>query len=193
MREHCRTQMDTTIQQAYLVSTLEQAHQERTTHRRLDNSHHDNRRARLRRVPPQQTRTIMSIKLLPGCRVRGCINRALPRATRCALHQRPETARAFARNKATAMRTGRAGTADGFYRTKTWQNLRRLHLHTEPTCRTCGAPADMVDHVVPLHEGGEALDMSNLQSLCNHCHAVKRGQEGARAAQRNLKNKLNSR
>lgn len=124
----------------------------------------------------------MSIKLQPGCRERGCTNRALPHYTRCATHQRPETAREFQRNKDRAISSNRAGTSTGFYNSKTWRNLRRLHLNSEPTCRTCKSPADMVDHITPLHEGGQALDPSNLQSLCNHCHAVKRGHEGARAA-----------
>lgn len=39
----------------------------------------------------------------------------------------------------------------------------------------------MVDHIVPLHEGGDSLDWSNLQPLCNRCHARKRGREGAKA------------
>jgi 5-methylcytosine-specific restriction endonuclease McrA len=37
----------------------------------------------------------------------------------------------------------------------------------------------MVDHIKPMHDGGESLDSSNLQTLCNACHARKRGQEGA--------------
>ncbi len=129
----------------------------------------------------------MSVKLQPGCRVRGCTARAQPGATRCRNHERPQIARRFAENKARAITEQRAGTADGFYRTKTWKNLRRMHLHVEPICRRCGFPADMVDHVTPLHEGGEALDTANLQSLCNRCHAAKRGQEGSRAARTKLK------
>jgi 5-methylcytosine-specific restriction protein A len=34
-------------------------------------------------------------------------------------------------------------------------------------------PAQMVDHIVPINKGGAPLDLNNLQSLCNHCHAVK--------------------
>ena len=34
-------------------------------------------------------------------------------------------------------------------------------------------PAQMVDHIVPINKGGASLDIENLQSLCNACHARK--------------------
>ena len=34
-------------------------------------------------------------------------------------------------------------------------------------------PAQMVDHIVPINKGGARLDIENLQSLCNACHARK--------------------
>ena len=34
-------------------------------------------------------------------------------------------------------------------------------------------PAQMVDHIVPINKGGAPLDLNNLQSLCNACHAAK--------------------
>ena len=33
--------------------------------------------------------------------------------------------------------------------------------------------ATMVDHIVPIADGGEKLDEDNLQSLCQDCHARK--------------------
>ena len=45
-------------------------------------------------------------------------------------------------------------------------------------CEECSrlgrlTPAQMVDHIVPINKGGGGLDKSNLQSLCNACHARK--------------------
>jgi hypothetical protein len=59
-----------------------------------------------------------------------------------------------------------------------WHDLRAVQLSDEPLCRHCKALgiialATDVDHIVPIAEGGEQLDQSNLQSLCHSCHARK--------------------
>lgn len=59
-----------------------------------------------------------------------------------------------------------------------WRRVREVHLHAEPLCRMCKADglvtmATMVDHIVPIADGGEKLDEDNLQSLCRDCHARK--------------------
>lgn len=56
-----------------------------------------------------------------------------------------------------------------------WEKLRRAHLAAEPLCRLCAqagraTPAVLVDHIVPLRDGGARLDDNNLQSLCRACH-----------------------
>jgi 5-methylcytosine-specific restriction protein A len=38
-------------------------------------------------------------------------------------------------------------------------------------------PAEMVDHITPIRLGGARFAASNLQPLCNACHAVKRAEE----------------
>lgn len=55
-----------------------------------------------------------------------------------------------------------------------WRKLRADHLKKEPNCRSCGAKATTVDHIVP-HRGDErrAFDPDNLQSLCDRCSAAK--------------------
>jgi len=58
-----------------------------------------------------------------------------------------------------------------------WELLRAHVLATEPLCRLCCAkgrvtPATAVDHVIPLSEGGSD-DPSNLQPICESCHAAK--------------------
>ena len=65
-----------------------------------------------------------------------------------------------------------------FYQSRKWRSLRSLKLEQNPLCEECErkgilTPAQMVDHIVPINKGGAPLDMSNLQSLCNKCHAAK--------------------
>ena len=65
-----------------------------------------------------------------------------------------------------------------FYQSTAWRKLRAIKLNEEPMCEKCARlgrliPAQMVDHIVPINKGGGDLDKSNLQSLCNACHARK--------------------
>lgn len=65
-----------------------------------------------------------------------------------------------------------------FYQSAAWRKLRRVKLQRNPMCEECErrgriTPAQMVDHIVPINKGGAPLDMYNLQSLCNACHARK--------------------
>ncbi len=55
-------------------------------------------------------------------------------------------------------------------------------LNAEPLCEECRrggvvTPATVVDHIVPINEGGAPMDMDNLQSLCAKCHNRKSGAE----------------
>lgn len=59
---------------------------------------------------------------------------------------------------------------------KKWRKLRGLVLHRNPLCKSCGAPAKEVDHIIPLKDGG-TNQMSNLQALCKSCHSRKTGRE----------------
>jgi 5-methylcytosine-specific restriction endonuclease McrA len=66
-----------------------------------------------------------------------------------------------------------------FYDSSAWRRFaRRLLLDERPLCRICEAQgrivlAQHVDHIVPLSEGGDALDAANLQPLCAPCHSRK--------------------
>ena len=64
-----------------------------------------------------------------------------------------------------------------------WRKARRIHLASEPLCRTCKAEgrvtaATIVDHIVP-HRGNYALfwDQTNWASICAHHHALKSTRE----------------
>lgn len=69
-----------------------------------------------------------------------------------------------------------------------WQRCRLAVLGREPFCRLCAAKdrvsaATLVDHIIPLADGGERLDDSNLQPLCVECHAIKTGADLANRRQ----------
>lgn len=77
---------------------------------------------------------------------------------------------------------GRLHPNNKFYQSKAWRDLRALKIEQFPLCEECQRKrittlAQVVDHVVPINEGGAKLDMVNLQSLCNPCHNRKSGQE----------------
>ncbi len=62
-----------------------------------------------------------------------------------------------------------------------WRRLRRMCLRREPLCRECKAAgfdvaASVVDHIIPLSEGG-TNEFSNLQSLCVMHHNKKTARE----------------
>ena len=55
-----------------------------------------------------------------------------------------------------------------------WRRVRWWILKRDGwRCRTCGKYGNEVDHVTPLHKGGEPWDPANLQCLCRGCHIAK--------------------
>jgi 5-methylcytosine-specific restriction protein A len=59
--------------------------------------------------------------------------------------------------------------------TNQWYKLRQWYIQANPLCAHCLAqgitqPAQDVDHIVPISQGGDNLDPDNLQSLCRPCH-----------------------
>lgn len=58
-------------------------------------------------------------------------------------------------------------------------------LKQEPVCRMCkDALATMVDHILPIRDGGDRLAYSNLQPLCVKCHARKTADDVAQRRHR---------
>jgi len=69
-----------------------------------------------------------------------------------------------------------------FYTSKEWRSVRSVKLKLNILCENCEqhnrtALATMVDHIIPIRLGGDALELDNLQSLCTRCHNRKSGQE----------------
>lgn len=67
--------------------------------------------------------------------------------------------------------------ATKFYHSKQWQKVRDyVYARDGATCQSCGnvvTDRKIVDHIVPrrlLHSQQEALDSSNLWTLCYRCH-----------------------
>ena len=77
------------------------------------------------------------------------------------------------------------GSAGNFYSSSAWLKLRNYKRSINPICEHCIkvnliTPFHVIDHIKPISEDGEALDLSNLQSLCKQCHAIKTGKETAK-------------
>ena len=75
-------------------------------------------------------------------------------------------------------------TEVGFYQSARWRGVRAAFLREHPLCRVCAArgrvvPAVVVDHVVPVKDGGARFDVGNLQALCVTCHNRKTARETA--------------
>ena len=72
-----------------------------------------------------------------------------------------------------------------FYNSKRWRALRNYFIQMNPLCSQCerdgNGPtgAQCVDHIKPISMGGSMVSISNLQALCNSCHAIKSGRESA--------------
>ena len=65
-----------------------------------------------------------------------------------------------------------------FYNSPEWQALRKQKLTLDPYCQECKKNGTivkgvMIDHIVPIRDGGNPLDINNLQTLCWSCHSRK--------------------
>lgn len=87
----------------------------------------------------------------------------------------------------TPMLEVKAGTTE-MERGRAWMAKRqRVAAAHGYRCAACGlvwmAHRDQIDHIVPREQGG-SNEESNLQPLCNECHALKTAAEAARRAGR---------
>jgi 5-methylcytosine-specific restriction protein A len=62
--------------------------------------------------------------------------------------------------------------------------MRAAFLREHPVCGACSErggliPARVVDHLVPVKDGGARYLTSNLQALCVSCHNRKTARESA--------------
>ena len=69
-----------------------------------------------------------------------------------------------------------------FYHSKQWRALRNWYIKQHPLCEQCNrdnkvGAGECVDHIRPISNGGNKVCPSNLQTLCNRCHAKKSAAE----------------
>lgn len=65
-----------------------------------------------------------------------------------------------------------------FYNTAQWKRLRDLFFKEHPLCEECQRQgivkvSQIVDHIVPIENGGSKTDVTNLRALCQSCHNKK--------------------
>ena len=116
----------------------------------------------------------MPTKPLKPCAVSGCPN--LTDGTYCEKHRKERNIE--------YSRFNRDNELQKFYKSKEWRDLRRSYLESHPLCCEClkqgkYVTATIVDHIVPIRQGGKRLDANNLQSLCLSCHTLKSNKEGS--------------
>src|SRR3990172_8443180 len=113
-------------------------------------------------IPSARSRSMpKSICTYPNCRA------LIPRKeSRCPLH--PYEQRRAPDDRASARTRGYDHA---------WEKLRAWYLTRQPVCEmryeSCTQVATMVDHIIPIADGGKRLDQDNLQSGCRSCHRVK--------------------
>ena len=117
----------------------------------------------------------MPHKPLKPCRYAGCPN--LTEETYCPIHRKlvNQKYNRYQRNQ----------EAQSFYNSSAWRKLRARFLIEHPFCVECRkngklTKATVVDHVVPIRQGGPAFEENNLQALCASCHGSKSIKEGSR-------------
>lgn len=72
--------------------------------------------------------------------------------------------------------------AHKFYYSPRWKKLRQWYRSGHPLCEAClkrgvVTSADLVDHIVPITDGGDPMCVNNLQALCHRCHNIKHAKE----------------
>lgn len=92
-------------------------------------------------------------------------------------YRRSKLAQAIKEQKAkTYDQTQRDPEAVAFYHSKRWQAVRdAVYARDGATCQVCGNVLDnrkIIDHIIPrrLCTKEQALDSSNLWTLCSKCH-----------------------
>ena len=76
----------------------------------------------------------------------------------------------------TKMRT-KKGWGSKVYKTTEWRKYSDYYLMLNPECVVCGREAKVVDHKIPILQGGSMWEHGNHQALCKSCHAKKTGSD----------------
>ena len=69
-----------------------------------------------------------------------------------------------------------------FYNSSRWRGIRSYWIKRNPLCIECSrigrvVAATVVDHRIPIRQGGDMYSEKNLQSMCTSCHDKKSRRE----------------
>tara|TARA_Y100000004_G_scaffold126789_1_gene142717 strand:- start:15 stop:371 length:357 start_codon:yes stop_codon:yes gene_type:complete len=69
-----------------------------------------------------------------------------------------------------------------FYNNKRWKNIRAYFIKRNPLCIECERGglikgAEVIDHIIPIKQGGDMYSEKNLQPMCKKCHDKKSRRE----------------
>lgn len=115
------------------------------------------------------------------CRIRGCREIVEHPKRYCDPHYKEQNKKSHERKSSADVDQA----SKKFYGSQKWRDLRNWYIRQFPICVECGADAQMVDHIVPIKQGGPRFSQENLQSMCNSCHAQKRQRESIEARRAN--------
>lgn len=109
----------------------------------------------------------------PGC------HELVRDASRCDRHRKQDMREYNVKRRRDPMRE------DTFYASQSWLEFRRHFLAEHPLCVICSAedritPADTLDHLRPIREGGPPLDPANVRAVCRECHSRHHARQGER-------------
>lgn len=90
------------------------------------------------------------------------------------------------KGKPCACRPAWEGSQEREPRGRRWRKVRDNKLLANPFCERADCPrvAAEVDHILPLAEGGDRYEWSNLMSLCKQHHQQKTTQDALRGKRR---------
>ena len=66
-----------------------------------------------------------------------------------------------------------------FYKSQAWVKTSQLLRLNRPECEVSSepTPGELVDHIIPINQGGAKMDWENLMVMCNEKHNKKSGME----------------
>lgn len=104
------------------------------------------------------------------CKVNGCSALVSGKHPYCKEHT----------NHNPSLRQANSKKTDPFYLSTRWRKTSKLYRKHNPVCecKECEQlgrvlPAECVDHIIPIKEGGAKFDWDNLQSMSWSCHTRK--------------------
>ena len=85
-------------------------------------------------------------------------------------------------NKPQSMGRNKMSDMHSFYNDKRWRATRLYYIQRNPLCKTCSdndrvVSGEVVDHILPIRQGGDQYTDNNLQTLCKKCHDKKSRQD----------------